>query len=103
MKKVFFYDTCSLLNELHSAFVNDIFYISSVTLKELEEIKSSNFKDPDIKFKARQLLNLLFKYKDKYEVILFQNEWQEAISHYQFLTDNNDSKIIYSAFIMDLI
>ena len=101
MKKVFFYDTCSLLNELHSAFVNDMFYISSVTLKELEEIKSSNFKDPEIKFKARQLLNLLFKYKDKYEVVLFQNEWQEAISHYQFLTDNNDSKIIYSAFIID--
>ena len=101
MKKVFFYDTCSLLNELHSAFVNDMFYISSVTLKELEEIKSSNFKDPDIKFKARQLLNLLFKYKEKYKVVLFQNEWQEAISHYQFLTDNNDSKIIYSAFIID--
>lgn len=101
MKKVFFYDTCSLLNELHSAFVNDMFYISSVTLKELEEIKSSNFKDPDIKFKARQLLNLLFKYKEKYKVVLFQNEWQEAISHYQFLTDNNDSKIIYSAFIIN--
>lgn len=101
MKKVFFYDTCSLLNELHSAFVNDVFYISSVTLKELEEIKSSNFKDPDIKFKARQLLHLLFKHKDKYEIVLFQNEWQEAISHYQFLTDNNDSKIIYSAFIKD--
>ena len=101
MKKVFFYDTCSLLNELHSAFENDLFYISSVTLKELEEIKSSNFKDPDIKFKARQLLNLLFKHKEKYKVVLFQNEWQEAISHYQFLTDNNDSKIIYSAFIID--
>ena len=64
MKKVFFYDTCSLLNELHSAFENDFFYISSVTLEELENIKTSSSKDQDIKYRARQLLHLLFENKD---------------------------------------
>ena len=37
----FFYDTCALLNELHHAFEKDeIFYISSFTLKELESVKT---------------------------------------------------------------
>ena len=99
MKKVFFYDTCSLLNELHSAFENDFFYISSVTLEELENIKTSSSKDQDIKYRARQLLHLLFENKDKYKVVIFQKEWETAISNFSYLSDNNDSKIIYSAFI----
>ena len=98
MKKVFFYDTCSLLNELHSAFENDFFYISSVTLEELENIKTSSSKDQDIKYRARQLLHLLFENKDKYKVVIFQKEWETAISNFSYLSDNNDSKIIYSAF-----
>ena len=101
MKKVFFYDTCSLLNELHSAFENDLFYISSVTLEELENIKTSSSKDQDIKYRARQLLHLLFENKDKYKVVIFQKEWETAISNFSYLSDNNDSKIIYSAFITD--
>ena len=101
MKKVFFYDTCSLLNELHSAFENDFFYISSVTLEELENIKTSSSKDQDIKYRARQLLHLLFENKDKYKVVIFQKEWETAISNFSYLSDNNDSKIIYSAFITD--
>lgn len=101
MKKVFFYDTCSLLNELHSAFENDFFYISSVTLEELENIKTSSSKDQDIKYRARQLLHLLFENKDKYKVVIFQKEWETAISNFSYLSDNNDSKIIFSAFITD--
>ena len=101
MKKVFFYDTCSLLNELHSAFENDFFYISSVTLEELENIKTSSSKDQDIKYRARQLLHLLFENKNKYKVVIFQKEWETAISNFSYLSDNNDSKIIYSAFITD--
>ena len=101
MKKVFFYDTCSLLNELHSAFENDLFYISSVTLEELENIKTSSTKDQDVKYKARQLLHLLFENKDKYKVIIFQKEWEIAIANYSYLSNSNDSKIIFSAFITD--
>lgn len=101
MKKVFFYDTCSLLNELHSAFENDLFYISSVTLEELENIKTSSTKDQDVKYKARQLLHLLFENKDKYKVVIFQKEWEIAIANYSYLSNNNDSKIIFSAFITD--
>lgn len=95
MKKVL-YDTCSLLNELQAAFVNP-FYISSITLEELEEIKSSGRKDEDTKYRARQLLHLLFENKDKYEVILFQQDWIRSMQQFSVLSDNNDSKIIFTA------
>lgn len=92
---MYFYDTCSLLNELNNAF-NEKFLISSITLKELENIKTSNNKDQDIKFRARRLINLLAEHEDQYEVIPFV--WQEQLDFYNaLLSDNNDSKIILSA------
>ena len=53
-----FYDTCSLLqikdfNTLENA------VISSITLKELENIKSSKSKDDEVKFAARRLTRYL--------------------------------------------
>lgn len=95
MKKVL-YDTCSLLNELQAAFVTP-FYISNITLEELEDIKTSSKKDEDVKYRARQLLHLLFDNKDKYEVIIFKQEWLQQMQTVSGLTDNNDSKIIFTA------
>lgn len=96
----FFYDTCALLNELHHAFEKDeIFYISSFTLKELESIKTSDKKDADTKFRARRLIHLLDEYEDKYEVVLFRSEWNEYFKTMSFLSDNNDSRIIISAYV----
>ena len=69
MKK--FYDTCSLLDLQEKAFEED-FYISIITLRELENIKTSANKDAETKYKARKLSKLLQKYADKYEVILDQ-------------------------------
>ena len=63
----YFYDTCSLLSCQHQAFQGEKFYISSITLKELENIKTSNNKDPEIKFKARKLIHLLNENKDQAE------------------------------------
>ena len=64
-----FYDTCSLLLAQEKAFEeNEIFGICSVTLKEIENIKTSANKDSEIKFKARKLVKLLDKNSDKYKV-----------------------------------
>ena len=94
----FFYDTCALLNELHRAFDTETpFVISNITLKELEQIKTSNFKDSDIKFKARRLIHLLDENEDKYEVINYCKAWDNELQNYETLSDNNDSKIIISA------
>lgn len=56
MKK--FYDTSSLLLLQDKAF-DEHFYISNVTLSEIEHIKTSGTKSEDIKFKARKLIKLL--------------------------------------------
>lgn len=92
----FFYDTCALLNELHHAF-EEKFFISSITLKELENIKTSAYKDNEIKFKARKLMHLLDENEDKYQVILYDNSWDNKLSEISVLSDNNDSRIILSA------
>ena len=56
-----FYDTSSLLLKASNLFEDEEekIVISSITLSELEEIKSSSVKDADIKFAARRLLDLL--------------------------------------------
>lgn len=92
---IYFYDTCSLLSKLDEAFA-DKFYISTVTLKELENIKTSAAKDADIKYKARKLIHLLTEHQDKYTAVPF--EWEEEIKGYNLLPDNNDSKIIFTAY-----
>jgi len=53
-----FYDTCSLILNANNLFneKEDKFLISSITLEELENIKSSNTKDLDNKFAVRQLI-----------------------------------------------
>lgn len=96
--KHFFYDTCSLLYEGSYIFNHeDKFYISNITLKQIENIKTSNYKDQNIKYKARKLLHLLAQNEDKYQVINYQNNWNELLNQYSVLSDNNDSKIIITA------
>ena len=52
-----FYDTCSLLLKVDNLWEEDSkMVISSITLEELEHIKTSANKDPDIKFAARKLI-----------------------------------------------
>ena len=94
---IIFYDTCSLLSELHKAFqTNEKFYISDITLVELENIKTSNFKDEETKYNARLLLHLLEKNEDKYEIILHTLSREEELKDFN-LPINNDSKIIINA------
>lgn len=89
-----FYDTCGLLNDLDKAF-KEKFLISVITLKELENIKTSAYKDAGIKFLARRLVRLLIENEDKYEVIPFT--YEDRLSIYS-LEPNNDNRIILSAY-----
>lgn len=90
-----FYDTCSLLLAQEKAFEdNEIFGVSSVTLQEIESIKTSANKDDGIKYKARQLIKLLDKNSDNYKVYLPD---KNLLSRFN-LDENNDNLIIITAY-----
>lgn len=65
MKK--FYDTCALLNSGEKAFVEP-FYISIITLRELENIKTSRNKDAEVKRKAQKVTQLLANHPEMYMI-----------------------------------
>lgn len=92
-----FYDTCALLDKLHRAFDNN-FLISNVTLRELENIKTSANKDPEVKFKARRLIHLLDENEEKYTIVNYDKDWDEELKNHSILPNTDDSKIILTAF-----
>lgn len=100
MMKNVFYDTCSLLilgDQLFEQEDTNI-YISSVTLRELEEIKTSDKKDADVKYAARHLLRTLDENNDRYTVVIYtESDTSEIIKKYD-LPINNDSKILALAY-----
>lgn len=91
-----FFDTCSLLLAQEDAF-RDKFYISNITLKELENIKTSAYKDDSIKYSARQLTKLLQEKQDKYEVVIYEPKFIKlyTLEDYEL---NDDLKIISCAY-----
>lgn len=93
-----FYDTCSLLELQEEAFNDSKFYISSITLSELEQIKTSGTRDEETKWKARQLLNYLRQYKQSYVIVIFDKEVEAYLDDLQLIS-NNDNKIIVSAYM----
>lgn len=94
MNKYKFYDTSSLLmlteEELEGEFI-----ISSITLSELENIKTSRSKDPEVKFRARVVTRKLLENMN-YQVQIYSPEMAEVIEFYN-LEINNDTKILASA------
>ena len=100
---MFFYDTCSLLNNYEVIFKNikaSPFVISNITLGELEEIKTSKFKDEEIKFKAKKVTKLLNFYDGDYTIVNYEKDWDETyIKPNPILFENNDSRIMISAFV----
>ena len=96
-----FYDTSALLEKDSYLFENSknggINLISSIVLKELEDIKSSNKKDEETKYKARRLLRTLSKNRDKYELYIYEKDWDTDILNTPTLCLNNDGRLIYQA------
>ena len=79
--KIFkFYDTSSLLKKANSL-EDEKFIISSVTLKELEEIKTSTNKDFLIKAKARKVIKYLKNNidSDRYKVWIYDRSMLNPI------------------------
>ena len=95
-----FYDTCALLELQEEAFNDSKFYISSITLSELEQIKTSGTRDEETKWKARQVLNYLRQYRQSYEIVIFDKEVEAYLDDLQLIS-NNDNKIIVSAYMRD--
>lgn len=86
------YDTSSLLLLGDKLFDNpeDEIYITSISLNELEKIKSAANKDPAIKYAARQVLNLLVKSNMPYYCLFYSPKMFVP----EGLEDNNDNKIL---------
>ena len=93
----YFYDTCALLDAPNIFNEEDLIFISSITISELEGIKSSGTKDEEVKYKARKVLKLLEDNQDKYNIVLYNPQWDRIIKKYH-LPDNNDSRIVVSAY-----
>lgn len=93
-----FYDTCSLLMVVDTLFLDEEFIpvISSITLNELENIKTSNNKDLDVKYAARKLLHKLNENSDKYIIHLFRTNHLEAIEEIN-LPITDDTRILATA------
>lgn len=90
--KVYFYDTNAILDLQDKAFEN-YFYISSVTLEELEHIKTSKNKDDEVKYLARKTLHLLDERMDSYECIVYDIHIEDIINNTS-IEITPDSKIV---------
>lgn len=98
-----FYDTCSLLNSYKSIFgKGEQFFYSSITVTELEDIKTSGKKDEATKYSARQLSNLLKKFPSLAVPVLYTEEIGELIEPYKFYM-NNDARIIATALYLNSV
>jgi predicted ribonuclease YlaK len=86
-----FYDTNALL-ELQEEILVESFAISSITLEELENIKTSKTKTEETRYKARKIVHILDENVDKYEVIVYGEKIEKLIVD-MGIELNNDNKI----------
>lgn len=93
------YDTSSLLLADDSFLLNSNSHnvITTITLKELERIKTSANKDANIKYKARHILHMLDEHQGAFEYYIYKptmNQWLEQYN----LEINDDAKILAAAY-----
>ena len=96
MEYTLFLDTNALLSLGENAF-KEKFIIAQKTLEEIENIKVSNSKDGEVKYKARQISRLLDKHDGEYDVVLYSPKIKEIIDSY-FLSETPDNIILASAY-----
>lgn len=66
-------DTNILLSHLDQLEKEDFFFLSSVSINELEEIKTNRNKTEDVKYVARKAVRFLNQYPEKYGVVVYDN------------------------------
>jgi predicted ribonuclease YlaK len=86
-----FYDTNALL-ELQEEVLQEYFAISSVTLEELEGIKTNKNKTEEIRYKARKVVHILDENRDKYNVVIYTDNIAKKINVFA-IEITNDVKI----------
>lgn len=91
-----FLDTNALLNLGENAF-KEPFVISQKTLEEIENIKTSGYKDGEIKYKARHVAHLLDDHYDEYKVISYHEKVKNIIKDFS-LDETPDNIILASAY-----
>jgi predicted ribonuclease YlaK len=92
-----FYDTSSLLLKAENLFEKkEKFAISSITLEELEHIKTSSNKDADIKYTARKLVRLLDSHIGEYDIEIYSEKMDKPLIKANIFI-NNDAKILACA------
>lgn len=92
-----FYDTCSLLELTNSSDINAInICLSSITLQELENIKTSANKDSETKYRARVAVRAL-KDNPNVEIIVVNRDDYKCLED-KGLENTNDNLIIASAY-----
>jgi len=87
---VYFLDTNILLKHLGKVKKLNKFYISSITLEELEDIKSSGKKSEDVRYAARKAVRWLTENEKGFECILYR----DVLSQSKDDGYSNDWKII---------
>lgn len=86
-----FYDTNALL-ELQEEVLAEDFAISSVTLEELESIKTNKNKTEETRYKARKIVHILDENYGKYEVVIYTENIAKKLNMFA-IEITNDVKI----------
>src|SRR5574344_75644 len=89
-----FYDTNAILKNYKN--ISEPFLISSTTLMELENIKSSFKKDEQTKYSARKAIRFLKSHRDLYSAIIVNNNIIDSVRSVG-LPDTPDNEICASA------
>ena len=92
------YDTCSLLEQAGNLFNSDDYtlVIASITLEELEHIKTAGNKDADVKYAARKVLTDLDEHYGAFEIVLYNDMYGDKMLK-DGISLSNDAKIIACA------
>lgn len=90
-----FYDTCGILNTNLSK--EKFFMLSSVTLQELESIKTNRNKSDDLKYKARKVTRWLKENPSHFDVVVYDSVIENIIINRK-LEITPDNKIIACAY-----
>lgn len=98
-----FYDTSSLLLKADELFNDDEqIFISSITLKELERIKTAANKDYNVKYNARKVLHTLQEHADQVRFLVFTEDMLQPIMAND-LEISDDMKILATAYANEIL
>lgn len=94
LEDVLFADTNILLSAF-DRITKQKFYISSITMNELENIKTDKNKTEELRYSARKVVNWLCDNITKYHVVIYDSVVEGYLS--PMIEANNDSKIMACA------